>query len=104
MGVAIQESAAQAKVRDIVEIPIRSDGFKARFHTFDNLQDAGEHLLIAFGEPGYPAPLVRIHSECMTGDVFGSLRCDCGQQLASSIDALSREGGYLLYLRQEGRG
>ena len=47
---------------------------------------------------------IRIHSECMTGDVFGSVRCDCGEQLAYSMDYLSKNGGILLYLRQEGRG
>jgi GTP cyclohydrolase II len=50
------------------------------------------------------APLVRIHSECITADVFGSLRCDCGAQLDRSIRLLQAEGGILLYLRQEGRG
>ncbi|PCJ82276.1 MAG: GTP cyclohydrolase II [Bacteroidetes bacterium] len=47
---------------------------------------------------------VRVHSECMTGDVFGSSRCDCGEQLAVSMSQLSRDGGVLIYLRQEGRG
>jgi 3,4-dihydroxy 2-butanone 4-phosphate synthase / GTP cyclohydrolase II len=48
--------------------------------------------------------LTRIHSECMTGDVFGSARCDCGQQLEKSLDLIGKEGGVLIYLRQEGRG
>ena len=47
---------------------------------------------------------VRVHSECMTGDVFASSRCDCGEQLASSLIQLQKEGGVLIYLRQEGRG
>jgi 3,4-dihydroxy 2-butanone 4-phosphate synthase/GTP cyclohydrolase II len=47
---------------------------------------------------------VRVHSECMTGDVFGSLRCDCGEQLHSALETFGREGGLLIYLRQEGRG
>jgi GTP cyclohydrolase II len=47
---------------------------------------------------------VRLHSECLTGDVFGSLRCDCGPQLRESVERLAAAGGYLLYLRQEGRG
>ncbi len=50
------------------------------------------------------ATYVRIHSECMTGDVFGSRRCDCGEQLSYSMEYLSDKGGILLYLRQEGRG
>jgi GTP cyclohydrolase II len=66
-----------------------------------------EHLLLWMGDwkaAGF-SPVVRIHSECLTGDVFGSLRCDCGQQLAESMQAIAREGrGAILYLRQEGRG
>ena len=49
-------------------------------------------------------PLVRLHSECLTGDVFGSQRCDCGPQLREALERISDVGGYLLYLRQEGRG
>jgi len=49
-------------------------------------------------------PIVRIHSECLTGDVFGSLRCDCGEQLEKALEIISKEGGVLIYLRQEGRG
>ena len=78
-----------------------------------------QFTLIAFGEDGerYPhlalvapiadaanTPLVRVHSECMTGDVFGSTRCDCGEQLDSSLEQIGKEGGCLVYLRQEGRG
>lgn len=78
-----------------------------------------QFTLIAFGEEGdrYPhlalvapvavdgkEPLVRVHSECMTGDVFGSTRCDCGEQLNSALDRIGQEGGCLVYLRQEGRG
>lgn len=66
-----------------------------------------EHLVLWMGDwncSGF-APLVRLHSECLTGDVFGSLRCDCGQQLSDALQAIAREGrGALLYLRQEGRG
>ena len=49
-------------------------------------------------------PLVRVHSECITGDVFGSQRCDCGPQLQEALETLNAQGGYLIYLRQEGRG
>ena len=78
----------------------------------------GSFTILAFGEEGdlFPhvvlkstlesdaAPVVRIHSECMTGDLFGSARCDCGQQLNRALDSIAKEGGALLYLRQEGRG
>ena len=91
-------------VRQTVEIPIGPDGVLAKFHTFDNLDEPGEPLLIAFNPVALEAPLVRVHSECLTGDVFGSQRCDCGAQLSGSIVLLQQEGGYLVYLRQEGRG
>lgn len=60
--------------------------------------------LVAEGfDPSKPVP-VRIHSECMTGDVFGSRRCDCGEQLAASLQIVAEKGGVIIYLRQEGRG
>lgn len=70
----------------------------------DNL-DGKEHLALIRGEISQKnPPLVRIHSECFTGDVLNSSRCDCGWQLATSIEKIAAEGGVLLYLRQEGRG
>lgn len=57
-----------------------------------------------FNKEWSETPTVRIHSECMTGDVFGSLRCDCGLQLEGSMKTIHDVGGYLIYLRQEGRG
>ncbi|MEE2721012.1 MAG: GTP cyclohydrolase II [Pseudomonadota bacterium] len=70
-------------------------------------EDGGtEHLAIVIGEPDTSAPvLIRLHSECFTGDVLGSLKCDCGDQLRGAIDQIGTEGaGVLLYLAQEGRG
>jgi GTP cyclohydrolase II len=58
---------------------------------------------LVFG-PVDGVPLVRLHSECLTGDVFGSTRCDCGRQLSEAVERFADEGGVLLYLRQEGRG
>ena len=68
--------------------------------------DPGEHLALVMGEWAEDEPvLVRVHSECLTGDVFGSLRCDCGEQREGALDAISREGkGIFLYMPQEGRG
>jgi GTP cyclohydrolase II len=64
-----------------------------------------EHVALVIGAFGGEPPLVRLHSECLTGDVFGSLKCDCGPQLKEALHILGREGGgVLLYLRQEGRG
>ena len=56
------------------------------------------------GAAGDAGPLVRLHSECLTGDVFGSQRCDCGPQLREAVERIAAAGGFLLYLRQEGRG
>ena len=66
---------------------------------------SGEHFALIYPQiNSEEAPLVRLHSECLTGDVAGSLRCDCGEQLGEAKKKLAKEGGYLLYLRQEGRG
>ena len=67
--------------------------------------DGEEHVALLVGAFGGKPPLVRLHSECLTGDVFGSLKCDCGPQLKEALHIIGREGGgVLLYLRQEGRG
>lgn len=80
----------------------------ARVVTFDGLVDGREHLAIGLGQGASTArgavPLVRLHSECLTGDVFGSRRCDCGPQLDEALGRITAVGGWLLYLRQEGRG
>jgi GTP cyclohydrolase II len=87
------------------------DGHRAtgQLVSFDGLSDGREHVAVLFGESveqigAGEIPLTRLHSECMTGDVFGSGRCDCGPQLRESLVTLSEVGGVLLYLRQEGRG
>ncbi|MDT8760760.1 GTP cyclohydrolase II [Sphingomonas psychrotolerans] len=65
----------------------------------------GEHIALLIGQPDGSPPLVRLHSECLTGDMLGSLKCDCGPQLKAAIAAMAANGwGILLYLRQEGRG
>jgi GTP cyclohydrolase II len=67
--------------------------------------DGKEHVVIALGDLSGEAPLVRVHSECLTGDALFSLRCDCGFQLESALEAIAKAGrGAVLYLRQEGRG
>jgi GTP cyclohydrolase II len=97
-----------ATVRTRVRVPLRfGDGYRveAEMITFSGLLDGREHLAISLGKlaPGR-TPLVRMHSECLTGDVFGSARCDCGPQLREAVERIAQRGGYLLYLRQEGRG
>jgi GTP cyclohydrolase II len=111
-----EQLTAPARVRTRVTVPLRlADGYRttAEVVTFTGLADGGEHLLLALGDwrgalrraaAGGPAPLVRPHSECLTGDVLGSERCDCGPQLREAVERISAEGGFLLYLRQEGRG
>jgi GTP cyclohydrolase II len=103
-----------ATIRTHVELPLRfADGFTtdARVFSFDGLVDGREHLAFALGDRTAPhsaddcrVPLIRPHSECLTGDVFGSERCDCGPQLREAVERIAEAGGYLLYLRQEGRG
>lgn len=67
--------------------------------------DTAEHVALILGDPTDAPPLVRVHSECLTGDVLGSLKCDCGPQLGDALTAIAASGwGILLYLRQEGRG
>jgi GTP cyclohydrolase II len=99
---------APASVRTSVRIPLHfSDGFRvdAQVFTFDGLADGLEHVALGLGDYRHTdTPLVRLHSECLTGDVFGSARCDCGPQLRDAAEQISKAGGYLLYLRQEGRG
>lgn len=77
-----------------------------RLCLYENEQDNKEHLALVMGEvTGKENVLVRVHSECFTGDVLGSRRCDCGEQLQRSMAMIAAEGaGVLLYLRQEGRG
>lgn len=78
------------------------------FHViaYESMLDGREHLAITRGDPsGKSGVLVRMHSECMTGDVFGSMRCDCGEQLVAAMRQIDAEGqGAVVYLRQEGRG
>ncbi|WP_030437480.1 GTP cyclohydrolase II [Actinoplanes subtropicus] len=96
-----------ATVRTRVTVPLRfADGYTvtADVVTFHGLADGAEHLAIVLGDPGVGTPLVRMHSECLTGDVFGSARCDCGPQLREAVQRIDNTGGVLLYLRQEGRG
>jgi len=92
-------------IRNQVKIPIMNGKFIASFISFHHLSDRKEHLAIGLGNwQNNPTPLIRIHSECMTGDLFGSTRCDCGHQLEEAVSRIEKEGGFLLYLRQEGRG
>ena len=85
-------------------LPTKYGEFKALAYKSDI--DTGEHVALVMGDLSGDEPvLARVHSECLTGDVFGSLRCDCGEQFAMAMEQISKEGrGVLLYMRQEGRG
>lgn len=97
-------TTTQATIRTQVPVKI-GNGAMTLMTTFSHLSDPQEHLAIIFeNQGGEKVPLVRLHSECLTGDVFGSQRCDCGDQLAELVERLTAEGGILLYMRQEGRG
>jgi len=92
-------------LRTTVPIPLTDKATATRFVSFSGFTDGKEHIAIIYGAPEKQAsPLVRIHSECLTGDVFGSQRCDCGEQLHEAQRLMAAQGGVLLYLRQEGRG
>lgn len=104
-----------ATIRTQVSAPlVFADGYStpARVFSFDGLVDGQENLAVGLGDRAAAVahtgrgkvPLVRPHSECLTGDVFGSQRCDCGAQLREAVERIAESGGYLLYLRQEGRG
>ncbi len=110
-AVTIEELIAWRRERDIyvtleaeASLPTQWGLFKMA--GFINRLNLEHHVALVMGDVSpCDAVLVRVHSECLTGDVFHSLKCDCGEQLAAAMDAISREGkGILLYLRQEGRG
>jgi GTP cyclohydrolase II len=106
----------RATIRRQLPLPLRfGDGYAtlARVYSFDGLVDGREHLALGLGNRAAgclpegvsgATPLVRLHSECLTGDTLGSQRCDCGPQLREAVERIAEVGGYLLYLRQEGRG
>lgn len=88
------------------EINFPTDLGPFRLRMYRSIMDEKRHLALVMGEPSQsPAPAVRVHSECLTGDAFGSLRCDCGPQLRTAMEMIAQEQhGVLLYMRQEGRG
>jgi 3,4-dihydroxy 2-butanone 4-phosphate synthase/GTP cyclohydrolase II len=93
-------------VRRVASPDLPTPSGKWKIHAFHYELEDQTHVAIVLGEPGpEDAVLVRVHSQCLTGDVFGSTRCDCGAQLRHSMDLIAAEGkGAVLYLRQEGRG
>ena len=97
---------AETLVRSVAEARLPTERGLFRMVAFEGTAEPGEHIALVMGtwEPDEPV-LVRIHSECLTGEVFGSLRCDCGAQMNEALNMITTEGkGVFLYMRQEGRG
>ncbi|WP_304637061.1 MULTISPECIES: GTP cyclohydrolase II [Pseudoalteromonas] len=96
-----------AQVRARVQLNVgKNSDIPAEIVSFSGLNDGQEHVALVFNQADteQDVPLIRMHSECLTGDVFHSSRCDCGEQLNECIEMMHQQGGILLYLRQEGRG
>lgn len=100
----VHEDATRLAIAVRARLPV-AQAHDAEIVAFRSPESADEHVALLIGAPNGDAPLVRLHSECLTGDVLGSLKCDCGPQLDAAIAAIRAAGwGVLLYLRQEGRG
>src|SRR5436190_1197803 len=96
-------SGADLRIVSRARLPSRF-AEKAEIVAFRSDGDTAEHVALIVGDPAGEPPLVRVHSECLTGDALGSLKCDCGPQLSAALEAIAASGwGILLYLRQEGR-
>ena len=89
----------------VSDVNLPTDYGTFRMIGYESILDGQCHLALVAGDPAAPDALVRVHSECLTGDVFSSQRCDCGEQLRRALRFISQRGnGVLLYMRQEGRG
>ncbi|ODP39073.1 GTP cyclohydrolase II [Sphingomonas turrisvirgatae] len=98
------EDPARLRIVTRARLPV-AGAEDAEIVAFRTPESPDEHIALLIGHPNGQPPLVRLHSECLTGDVLGSLKCDCGPQLHAAIHAIADAGwGVLLYLRQEGRG
>jgi len=93
-------------VRPLLQVPLPTAEGVFQLHLYESVLEGDHHIALVRGKVSSRKPtLVRVHSQCLTGDVFGSQRCDCGQQLHAALRAIAKRGsGVLLYLRQEGRG
>ncbi|HIO91056.1 MAG TPA: GTP cyclohydrolase II [Campylobacterales bacterium] len=85
-------------ISQVANLPTKHGSFKIQ-----SFKEGEKEHLVIYKEPYGDIPMVRIHSECLTGDTLGSLKCDCGEQLDYALELISREGGMVLYLKQEGR-
>lgn len=102
--IADYEDAGRLAIVARAALPVAT-AEQAEIVAFRSPETIEEHVALLIGTPDGRPPLVRLHSECLTGDVLGSLKCDCGPQLQAALHAIAASGwGILLYLRQEGRG
>jgi 3,4-dihydroxy 2-butanone 4-phosphate synthase / GTP cyclohydrolase II len=92
-------------IKRITETSIPTEFGDFKVYVYESIVDKYHHLALVKGKPAKEGALVRVHSECLTGDVFGSKRCDCGEQLHRAMNMIDKKGsGVILYMRQEGRG
>lgn len=106
-GTAPGENVAPADpaVRFEVETTVPTTHGSFRMRAYHDRRTGADHVAIVSGDPAAEGALVRVHSECLTGEAFGSLKCECGPQLDAALDTIQRHGGVVIYLRgQEGRG
>ena len=98
--------ATEAQIEPVEDVAMPTEWGVFRMRLYRSKLDGLEHLAVYCGDLSTPEPaLVRVHSECLTGDVFGSARCDCGNQLHAALQRIAQEGrGAVVYMRQEGRG
>lgn len=102
--VAAYADASALTISAHARLPVAANA-EAHIYGFRSDADATDHIALVVGKRDGSTPVVRLHSECLTGDVLGSLKCDCGPQLHAALDQMSAASwGVLLYLRQEGRG
>ncbi len=93
------------KIKRLAKTQLPTEHGKFDMYAYESPYDLFPHVALVSGKlKEHKIPYVRIHSECMTGDVLGSIRCDCREQLLTSLKKIGSEGGVLIYMRQEGRG
>ena len=101
---AMTKNPAPVTIRSQIALPLEN-GQAPSLITFTGFANHAQHFVLRFGaDSPDPVPLVRVHSECITGDLFRSQRYDCGPQLEQAKAMIAAEGGFIVYLRQEGRG
>ena len=96
--ISLKVTILSSKISNVANLPTKYGNFKIQ-----SFKEGDREHLVIFTSPLPQIPLVRVHSECLTGDALGSLKCDCGDQLQYALERIAKEGGMLIYHRQEGR-